>query len=156
MRDCDIRDAVPDDAAAIYELGIDEPGFQVTESFGFYAYDDLVEWLREPGDDILRVAVDDDQLIGFLFCRLVRPRAAILENIAVVEPLRHQGVGLALLRDALRRLQKQRVKSVHGLVRTMNPSLGFFEHAGFELGHPFMWISLSLKRRTDGGDGRAQ
>jgi ribosomal protein S18 acetylase RimI-like enzyme len=134
-----IRTARPADGPAIYRLGVDQPGFEVSKNTRFYAKDYLEEWLAVPRGDILTVAEKDAEVVGFLICRVLHG-SAILENIAVADDRRNAGLASALLRDLQDRLGAEGIREVHGLVRVGNPAIEFFRGAGFETGHQFTWI----------------
>jgi ribosomal protein S18 acetylase RimI-like enzyme len=133
----------------MYDLGIAQPGFEVSEGSRFYERPQLLAWIANPGRDILTVADDGSDLLGFLICRPFSD-SALLENIAVRAEDRHRGVGEALLDDCLHRLRALAIRRVNALVREANPALGFFERMGFQVGYRFHWVERAITDRVPG------
>jgi ribosomal protein S18 acetylase RimI-like enzyme len=123
----------------MFELGMAQPGFEVNDGVRFYAREVLQEWIAGPGRDILTVADNGEQLLGFLICRPFIG-SALLENIAVCAEHQRHGVAKALLDDCLRRLAALGIGHISALVREANPALAFFERAEFRVGYRFHWV----------------
>jgi ribosomal protein S18 acetylase RimI-like enzyme len=144
-----IRVASPGDGPAIYELGMAQPGFEVSEGSRFYSRSRLFDWIADPGRDILTVADNSSGLLGFLICRPFAD-SALLENIAVRPADRHRGVAGMLFDDCLQRLRGLGIEQLNALVREENPALAFFERMGFRVGHRFRWLERDIPGQTDG------
>jgi ribosomal protein S18 acetylase RimI-like enzyme len=144
-----VRTARPGDGPAMFELGMDQPGFEVSEGVRFYPRDVLQEWITSPGRDILTVADDGAQLLGFLICRPFLG-SALLENLAVRPEYQHYGVATALLEDCWRRLTARGVGHLSALVREGNPALAFFERTGFRVGYRFHWTERTVPGTAPG------
>ncbi|MEV4715445.1 GNAT family N-acetyltransferase [Micromonospora sp. NPDC049374] len=127
----------------MFELGMAQPGFEVTEGVRFYAREVLQEWIANPGRDILTVADDGDGMLGFLICRPF-VSSALLENLAVRAEHQHHGVAKALLDDCLRRLAELGIGHISAMVREANPALSFFERMGFRVGYRFHWVERTI------------
>jgi ribosomal protein S18 acetylase RimI-like enzyme len=127
----------------MFELGMAQPGFEVSEGSRFYAREVLQEWIASPGREILTVADDGEGMLGFLICRPFIG-TALLENLAVRPEHQHRGIAKALLDDCLQRLAALGIGHLSALVREANPALGFFERMGFRVGYRFHWIERTV------------
>lgn len=139
-----IRNAEPKDADTLFLMGIQEEGFAVSSKTRFYGKDYLRDWIENSGEDILLVAEVENEIVGFLFCRLNRSAWAMLENIAVLPSERKQGVATLLLKECLRQLHSKGIDYIAGMVRDENNSLGFFLKSGFSCGNKFIWIERQV------------
>jgi len=131
------------DIEALIELAESEPAFQfeAQDIAGFWTQEQLLQWIRE-GHDILLKAVVDGQLVGFFLTQIHSPtRKAVIENIYVIPSMRRQGVAKLLLQEGLRQLAARQVSMVTALIAKENrSSLGFFEEHQFAEGGTFTWM----------------
>jgi len=135
-----IREAKPRDVDILYEMGIVEEGFVLSPRTRFYGKNYLRSWVGNPGDDILLVAEIANEIVGFLFCRLIRGTWAMLENIAVSPEKRKQGVGTLLIEECFRQLLAKGINYTAGIVKEENSNAEFFVKKGFSFGNRFVWI----------------
>jgi ribosomal-protein-alanine N-acetyltransferase len=78
------------------------------------------------------VAVADDQVVGYLFARLLAPDEAEILNLAVQKDRRGRGMGRSLIEAALHGFRKKRVRTVFLEVRASNAQgQRFYHNVGF-------------------------
>jgi len=143
--DVKIRDAQSRDVDALYKMGIVEEGFAVSSQSRFYTENYLKDWIENPDNDVLLVAEMQNEIVGFLFCRVNRNDWAMLENIAVSTSVRRQGICTALLTECLKRLHAGGINYIAGIVREDNSNIKFFVNQGFSLGNRFVWIEKHIE-----------
>lgn len=143
-----IRNAKPTDTDIIYKIGVKENAFAVSSMTKFYEKHYLRNWINSPDGDILLVAEMGNQIVGFLFCRVIHRTWAMLENIAVVPSKRRQGIGSLLLDECIKRLRSNRINYLAGILREGNRSTEFFIRRGFSFGNRFVWIERTMAKRT--------
>jgi ribosomal protein S18 acetylase RimI-like enzyme len=119
---------------------IAQDGSAVSGRHRFYSKATLEEWITSPGPDLLLVSLRGSEVMGLLFCRIHRPRTAVLENIAVSDGVRNEGLASELFSVCCQELERRNVKSVTGIVRVGNPAMEFFRRLGFRPGNQFTWI----------------
>lgn len=139
-----IRPATLADADVIYEMGSKEESFAVSPKARFYEEDDLRNWIENPGRDILLVAEIENEIVGFLFCRIIRNSWAMLDNILVSALRRKQRVGTHLLQKCLDLLKHKGIRYVGAIAREGNDLEFFINKGGFESGYKFIWIEKYL------------
>ena len=135
-----VRSAQPNDATAIVALERDAFDFpwdtpQIAPDLG--QHESLV---------MVAEAGTASEIVGYALFRRVLDEAELL-RLAVSSKQRRQGVGRALLGEALRRLQGLGTRVAHLEVRRDNlPAIAFYERAG--------WHRAGLRRRyyRDGMD----
>jgi len=145
-----IREPGPKDVNVLYEMGITEEAFAVSSGTRFYQERYLANWIARPDNDILLVAEMENEIVGFLFCRVNRHAWAMLENIAVRPAKRKQGIGTTLLKECLKRLQAKGINYVASIVREgNNASIEFLTNKGFSLGNRFVWIEKHVAEKEE-------
>jgi [ribosomal protein S18]-alanine N-acetyltransferase len=95
--------------------------------------------MKNPDAVMLRIESGDNLTVGFIVGRIIlgglieAQTDAEIYNIAVIEPLRKQGYGQALLDAFLTRCRERSVFDVWLEVRESNlAAIGFYERNGFE------------------------
>ncbi|MCS6954067.1 MAG: ribosomal protein S18-alanine N-acetyltransferase [Bryobacterales bacterium] len=124
MQGVRIRPFVPGDLAAILELE--------RATFGASAWprEMFLEVSRAPSG-LLLVAERGRSIAGYVAALLRGLRAEIV-SIAVARRQRRSGIGTALLRRALRELERRGVRSVELMVRVDNSAaIRFYQRLGF-------------------------
>ena len=141
-----IRRAIPDDAKAIYDIGINSQAFRVSDEVPFYEFDEIVAWLAAPSDNLFLVAEQHGAIAGFLFCKVMSIHWALLDNFYVTPPVRGSGAGTALL-DSLRQILKKReIKYLSALFREQEgDTLSFFQQRGFQRQLTYLWMDVFLE-----------
>ncbi|MBE6943483.1 MAG: ribosomal-protein-alanine N-acetyltransferase [Ruminococcaceae bacterium] len=78
------------------------------------------------------VALDGERVIGYIGAQIV-PDEADMMNLAVEEKYRRNGIGKALVKQLLKRLQERAVRSLTLEVRVSNlPAVSLYEGLGFK------------------------
>jgi len=141
-----IRDARPGDLEEIYRIGLLEEGFAVSSETRFYGKKYLEEWLKNQQNSILLVAESQRKIVGFIFVNIMIDKWAMIEDLTVVESMRRQGAGTALLKEVQKRLKKKSIGYMAGWVRKEDKATqGFLQKHGFQKGYPFIWVEKADK-----------
>ena len=132
------------DIDKVYNLGINIKEFSVSSSSRFWNKEELTNWLNNK-NDILLIAEDKNQIIGFLFCKFHKETEnAIIDNIFVRKDYRNKKVGTKLMEVCLKKLSKS-CTYVYTLVKPNNKrSINFFKEMGFKIGFKFLWMEKKL------------
>lgn len=78
------RRARKEDLDKIIQLSIETAEFIVNEKITFYEYSELEYWISDQVNNILLVSVNSkSDIIGFLFCKIMSPHWALLDNFYV-------------------------------------------------------------------------
>ncbi len=94
-----------------------------------------------------RVALMNDQLAGYVFCRAIADQADLL-IIAVAEHYQRQGLAQALLDDLSAALRARQVTQLFLEVRAGNlPAIAFYERNGFD----YAYRREAYYPKADGG-----
>jgi ribosomal protein S18 acetylase RimI-like enzyme len=126
-----LRPAELADIGAIVELGSD-PAFEAGGGMPFYYRPEvLAEWIEHPAESFLWVAEEGGETIGFLFCKMMHSRWAMLDTFYLAPACRGRGWGRALLEMFLDRLRERGVFYLSALVLE---GRGGFEQIAAKLG----------------------
>lgn len=141
-----VRDAREKDIDAIYTLGSSDTVFQVSKHIPFYEREELTEWINNPKDNILCVADDNGNVIGFFFCKVMSWHWAMLDNFYCVPSFRNGKIS-SLMTDALiQRLRQRKVLYLSTLVEEGRISLGrFLRRQGFSMSKRYEWYEVFIK-----------
>jgi GNAT superfamily N-acetyltransferase len=141
-----VRRAIPDDAKAIYDIGINSQAFRVSDEVPFYEFDEVVAWLHSPMDNLFIVAEQGESLTGFLFCKVMSIHWALLDNFFVVPSARGMGTGTALLGSLKQILMEREIKYLSALFREQEgDTLSFFQQRGFRRQQKYSWMDVFLE-----------
>jgi ribosomal protein S18 acetylase RimI-like enzyme len=143
-----IRKARLQDVEQIYLLGKQIKELQYSEKFEFHDKEELNEFVKEKKENILLVAVKREQIVGFLYARVLTRCAGgwcMLDNIAVAEEYRSKGIGKSLLNGLYDILKKRSVNYVQVLVDAeSNKAREFWKKRGFKEKKNFIWAEKIL------------
>ena len=140
-----VRRAVPEDAKAIFDIGINSQAFQVSDEVPFYEFDEVVAWLHSPMDNLFIVAEQGESLTGFLFCKVMSIHWALLDNFFVAPSARGMGTGTALLDSLKQILMEREIEYISALFREQDgDTLSFFQQSGFRRQQEYLWMDVFL------------
>ena len=139
-----IRAMELDDIAKVISLAQDEFGFQVSDkTTGFWSKEQLEKWVLS--DDVLLVAEDKDEIIGFVLTAMHKPTGKVTwENQMVSESHCGTGVTEALTKELEKRLKENGATYLHFLVKETNRAWKYYARKGFDLGYKFFWFGKQL------------
>lgn len=130
----------------VHEICGREQGFQVSPSFeGGWSKDQLKNWMNSK-DDVLIVAEEEGQIIGYSLCiNHVPTGKSTIENVWVSEEYRNKGIAKDLIEYSINELKEKGSTYVCGFTKEDNlPPTKLLEKEGFDKGHLFYWMSKKI------------
>ena len=136
-----VRRATPDDIDFVFRMGSEEPAFRVSPGIRFYEREELVEWVAMPENNLLLVLDTGDDVMGFLFCKLMSSHWAYLDNFYVHPAARGHGYGKLLMQALLDILRDRKISYLSTLVAEHDPHLSrYFESGGLAIERTYWWL----------------
>lgn len=133
------------DISAVLKLGTGVAAFKVAEQDCFWSRDQLENWIKAD-EDVLLVAKEDDDVVGFALSTLHKPTGKVTwENLYVLPDFRSKGVGRQLIEELLLKLKQKGASYMCFFVRAENlEEVSYFQRRDFEKGFDFVWFSKHL------------
>ncbi len=102
-------------------------------------------WIKDPQRDIILVAKDGKTLVGMCLVHGMRDWS-YCSSLFVSKDYRGQGIGKALLAQAVRLLKKRGYGMIAVLAEADNKEAQeFYTHEGFKKGFVFQWMDKRIK-----------
>ena len=140
-----VRPARPADASAICRLGIADSSFVVSPVIKFYEQSEVAEWARRRRENLLLVAECDDEIVGFLFCKVMSHHWAMLDNFYVRPSSRTTDSAQKLYQSLVRELANRKLTYLTCLVREDHGALmRLVRLKGFTQRHQYTWLEYFL------------
>jgi len=144
-----IRKAMLSDVDEIYCLGLKTEELEFSSEFPFHEKSELKEFILNPRENILLVALVDKKIVGFIYSKILSRRGdgwCMLDNIAVLKKYREQGIGTSLLDETCSELKKRKISYVQ-LLEEMHhkKTRKFWKHRGFKEKKIFVWAEEMIK-----------
>ena len=140
-----IRQAKPQDADAIIELGNSSADFRVSEgTVNFWPKNILEDCIKSPDNPVL-VAEQGEEIAGFVIVNY-NPhfKKATIENIFVNQKFRGQGTGKLLIQALLKELKALKCLYACCLIKQNCPAADFYIKNGFKRGIDCVWLDMVL------------
>lgn len=136
-----IRKMQKKDINSVYQLGIKEKEFQVSEDLKFWSKNQIKNWIISK-DGVLLVAEQNKDIVGFIMSTIHNPtKKAVIENIYISKKYRSKGLAEKLLNMCIKLLKKQGAIHVHALVEDSNKaSLNLLKKNNFNIFSKFYWV----------------
>lgn len=148
-----VRAAAAEDVPAILSLGLGDPAFRVSDRIPFYERTELEEWIQEPRDNILLVAVSAGSIAGFLFCKVMSSHWAMLDNFYVQPSFRGRSLAELLLGELRKRLRQRGIAYLTTLTSQEDLVLArYLRRLGFRQAKQYAWHELFLDDPTGSND----
>ena len=100
---------------------------------------------------ILLVAEENKQIIGFIWAHFIQYgffKYGTIDELFVKKEFRGRGIGSALLKKAIKKLQNFKVKIILvGTEKENKEAIKLYKNIGFELGKRSLWFYWNQKRR---------
>ncbi|MEK7461921.1 MAG: GNAT family N-acetyltransferase [Patescibacteria group bacterium] len=140
-----IQKMTSNDVSAVLKIGMGVTAFEVSERDCFWSREQLEKWI-EADEDVLLVAKENDEIVGFALSMLHKPTGKVTwENLYVLQNFRNRGVGQQLIGELLLRLRQKGASYMCFFVRAENQDeVSFFQHLDFVSGYNFVWFEKHL------------
>ena len=140
-----IRRAVNDDIPSLYSIAQSTAAFKVSSDIPFYEQEEVEFWIAHPSENIFLVAEDNDTVVGFLFCKIMSPHWAFLDNYYVLPQFRKGSYGKALLAELRSIVRARGLRYVSMLTRGEGSELETIaQKLGFSRQDRYRWWDLQL------------
>ena len=135
-----IRTPKKEDVPTLVQWGTSTPELWPSNDSTWHSKESLVEWIDNPGQDVLLVAAVNKKLAGMCFTYHMGDWA-YFSSLYVDKKYRKLGIGKTLVEEAHRKMES---KGIHylALLVNINNSGGkkFYEKLGFQKGFDFTWM----------------
>lgn len=91
-----IRRAKKEDIPKILALGRKTKEFSALGKTRFYSKKEVNEFIKNPGNNILLVALQEYKLIGFTYSKIITSEWCLLESIAIISSFKRKGIATLL------------------------------------------------------------
>jgi len=146
-----VRNLKADDADTVYKIGSTNSAFDLTATNRFFPPDYLHRWFSDPGEDVLLGAFNEDKLIGFVLCQIVRKTWAVWHNLYVLPEYRKSGTGQTLYESAMSILAERGVLYCNAYTRDED-AIQFHINNGATAGQSFTFVEWFVPTDDEGGD----
>lgn len=138
-----VRKASVTDVSQVSKLGQSVPEFLTSDLADNFWPEDILRASVGKGDVLFLVAVENDEVNGFLIVNCNKSLSkALIENIFVKESERGKGIAGQMLEVAKKECNKYRYMSA--LIPPNDAAaVRAYEKAGFAKGEQFLWLDLT-------------
>jgi ribosomal protein S18 acetylase RimI-like enzyme len=148
MVEIEITTAKAADAKSIYLLGKKIHELDFSPRYPFHGLSEIKESISVPKENILFTGKLDRQIVGFVYAKILSHHSGgwcLLDNIAVDQCYRHQGIGEKLLKVLYRELKKRNISYVQILEEAHHKKTrGFWKKEGFRETKTFVWAEKEI------------
>ncbi|MBI2062406.1 MAG: GNAT family N-acetyltransferase [Candidatus Yanofskybacteria bacterium] len=140
-----IRKAKKSDVEAIYNLGMATKEFWVSPQTKFYTKKELYNWLKNPKENTLLIALCNNKVVGFSFTKIMSVEWAVVDTMAISLEFRGLGIGILLVKEGTKLLKKKGINLISGLVGTEHlKAIKFWKKIGYRMGKKFFWMERNI------------
>ena len=141
-----IRPAIPQDAAAIMQLGSAVNEFQVSEEVVTFWPKKIIDDIIQSKTNPILVAEMNDEIVGFVIANYNETfKKAIIENLFVKKELRGQNASDLLVNSLLNRLKTLGCQYVCTLIESSSlNAIKAYQRFGFNRGIDCVWLDTIL------------
>lgn len=137
------REAKLGDVSSIFNFGINDDSFRVSEKIKFYEIEELSEWVLDKVNNILAVAEHNGVVVGFFFCKLMSSHWAFLDNFYLDANFRNDNNGKKMFLFLKNKLSRRNIKYLSILVESDKKALiRYSENLGFSKSNKYQWLEL--------------
>lgn len=145
----EIRGARKEDVDEIIKIGSKlEDALKASKSSKshFHEKSEFIEFIKKSKGNILLVAEEHKQVIGFLYAKILTKDWCMIDNLAVKKNFQNMGVGNLLLNKLYSILNKRKITYIQGLIEINHKkSRKFWKDRGFKEGKIFVWVDKFLR-----------
>lgn len=109
-----------------------------------YGRETLIEWINDPGKDIIFIAKDGEKPVGMCLVHWMRSWAYCSELFVVAE-YRKQGIGKMLMAEVSERLRGRSGNLVIVVDEHHTDTQNFYEKQGFKKGFLLRWMDKKIQ-----------
>lgn len=146
MQNLTIRQMKKEDIEFVYSICDKEPFFQISPNFhGVWSKEQLESWINSK-DDVLLVAEEQDEIIGFIMIAHHKPTGkSTIENMWISNNHRKKGIAQRLFDDGLKYIKNKGSNYICAMADKENPKiLNFLQKNDMDKGHSFYWMSKGI------------
>lgn len=130
----------------VYSLGKRTEELNFSGGMKFHDKSELIEFVKNPDTNILLVAKIDEDIVAFLYAKIVSKTWCILDNLAVEHKYRGRGIGHLLLNYFYKILKDKKISYVQVLEEIHHKKTrDFWKKQGFKEEKVFVWADKSLR-----------
>lgn len=131
------------DINKLMQFGLSQKAFEVNSYIKFYEPLELEELIK---NDIVLTITSENEIIGFLCCKIMSNHWAMLDNLIIKEEFRGLGYGKSLLNQLFNKLKEKKIEYLSTLVAEENKDLkNQMEHFGFIRQKSYQWMDIYLE-----------
>jgi len=124
--DIKIRRAKKEDISKILALGRKTKEFSAGGKTRFYGKKEVSEFIRNPKNNLLLVALQENKLIGFIYAKIITSEWCLFESMAIIKNFRKKGIA-TLLFDELHSIIKNRgIEIIEAYISPTNKNIRRF------------------------------
>lgn len=86
-----IRFANKNDINKIFTLGKGTSEFAVSKYIKFYEKSEIKQWIKERRNNIIILAEQNSNIIGFMYCNIMSNHWAMIDNFYILSKFRNKG-----------------------------------------------------------------
>lgn len=140
-----VRYAEPADARVINAMGRGDEAFRVSESIPFYEESELIEWASNRQENILAVVELNEEVAGFLFCKVISHHWAMLDNFYLAPGARNTETAQRLRDWLFGELRTRKLSYLTCHIREDHESLlRLVRQLGFTQRNKYTWCELFI------------
>jgi ribosomal protein S18 acetylase RimI-like enzyme len=140
-----ISNATLNDVDTMMGWGENAPELWGFDTCDWYEKSDLIEWIKNPLEDLLFIARDGDKPVGMCL-GYIRPGWAYIAFLYVAPEYRNHGIGKQLLQKMSDEMLKKGKKYIFLEVQEKNPKAKkLYDTFGFTTGHKLIWMQKKIK-----------
>ncbi len=144
-----VRHARLKDINSVYSLGskFDENlKASKRKNMHFHEKNEFKEFIKSPKYNILLVAIINDNIVGFLYAKILSYDWCLLDDLAVEKDFQNEGIGSELLKEFYKIMKKRKIDYVQILEEIHHKKTRKFWHdRGFREEKVFVWADKMLK-----------
>lgn len=141
-----IRNAKISDISQVYLIGKGAKELEFSKKMNFHDKSELTEFILNKKDNIFLVAAKKEEIIGFLYAKIVSKTWCILDNLVVEKEYRDQGIGSLLLDEFYKNLKNKKISYIQILEDVHHKKTRkFWKDKGFKEEKVFIWADKVIK-----------
>jgi GNAT superfamily N-acetyltransferase len=144
--DITIRAIRKTDVARLIDVGHSHTDFRVNRRVGFYKKSELITWARRSNEGVFLIAISGKTLLGFVFCKIMSSKWAMIDSLYVLPEFRRKGVGGKLIETCFAQLRNNGIDYVSTLIKPHKRQIrSYMSRNGFRQSSKYLWMGRFIK-----------